>query len=256
MRLLQLDSDGQYGLTADFLPEDKRRYAILSHTWETEEVTFQDVSQKRGHGKPGYKKILFCGQQAKRDKLDHFWVDTCCIDKTSSAELTQAINSMFRWYRDAAVCYVYLTDVSTGSTEQPGSWQRQFERSRWFTRGWTLQELVAPEKVEFYSKEGVYLGDKRSLEPLIRDITNIPANALRCTPLSNFTVSEREAWARNRQTTIEEDMAYCLLGIFDVNMPMIYGEGRLKAQRRLREEIQKAVKGEKKPQIQGRYFQS
>jgi hypothetical protein len=106
-----------------------------------------------------------------------------------------------------------------------------------------MQELVAPKKVDFYSKERSWLGDKRSLEPLIREITGIPANALRGTPLSDFTVAEREAWVRGRQTTHEEDMAYSLLGIFDVYLLPIYGEGRDNAQRRLREEVQKKIKG-------------
>lgn len=113
MRLLQLGDNEGLTLTPD-LTNNIPPYAILSHTWgaDGEEVTFQDVSQNRGHGKPGYEKILFCWQQAKLDGLDHFWVDTCCIDKTSSAELAEATNSMFRWYRDAAECYVYLQDVS------------------------------------------------------------------------------------------------------------------------------------------------
>ncbi|CAG9952144.1 unnamed protein product [Clonostachys rosea f. rosea IK726] len=154
---------------------------------------------------------------------------------------------MFRWYRDAERCYVYLPDVSSATVSSQQQtvmpWKDAFRQSRWFTRGWTLQELIAPTIVEFYSKEGALLGDKRSLEPLIRDITGIPASALRCTPLSDFPVAEREAWVRGRQTTHEEDIVYSLLGIFDVHMPLIYGEGREKAQKRLLEEVQKTVKG-------------
>ncbi|OAQ58796.1 kinesin light chain [Pochonia chlamydosporia 170] len=154
---------------------------------------------------------------------------------------------MFRWYRDAKRCYVYLSDVSDPLTsvrrKSTAQWDDTFRQSRWFTRGWTLQELIAPKTVDFYSKEGAWLGDKQSLEPLIRDITGIPVSVLRGTPLSDFPVSEREAWVRGRLTKCEEDMAYSLLGIFGVHMPLIYGEGRENAQRRLREEVQKAIKG-------------
>ncbi|KAM0810736.1 putative Kinesin light chain [Seiridium cardinale] len=222
---------------------------ILSHTWGPDEVVFADIAKTPGdwQRKPGFDKIKFCTNQARRHGLRHFWVDTCCIDKSNSIELQTAINSMFRWYRDASQCYVYLPDVSCSrASSQPQSvmpWEDAFRTSRWFTRGWTLQELIAPSTVDFHSKEGFWLGNKRTLEPLIRDITNIPAGALRGTPLSDFTIAEREAWVRGRQTTHEEDMAYSLLGIFDVHMPLIYGEGREKAQRRPREEAQKAVVG-------------
>ncbi|KAH7009072.1 P-loop containing nucleoside triphosphate hydrolase protein [Microdochium trichocladiopsis] len=246
MRLLQRDNANNYTLTA---ADNTPPYAILSHTWGADEVVYTDIKARPSEWqqKVGYCKIQFCADQAKRHGLQHFWVDTCCIDKSDGIELQTAINSMFRWYRDAKRCYVYLSDVSYPSTSsQPpgvGSWEAAFRGSRWFTRGWTLQELIAPQTVEFYSKEGVFLGDKRSLEAVIRDVTGIPARALRGTPLSDFTTSEREAWARNRETKYEEDMAYSLLGIFGVHMPLIYGEGREQAQRRLREEVQRSVQG-------------
>lgn len=148
---------------------------------------------------------------------------------------------MFRWYRDAKRCYVYLADVSrtvvSGPRQSTTPWEADFRNSKWFTRGWTLQELIAPKTVDFYSKEGFWLGDKRSLELQICDVTNVPIKPLRGASLSDFTVSEREAWAGNRQTKYEEDMAYSLLGIFDVYMPLIYGEGRENARKRLREEV-------------------
>lgn len=154
---------------------------------------------------------------------------------------------MFRWYRDSRRCYVYLADVSviSASDTEPihTQWEDAFRGSRWFTRGWTLQELVAPKTVDFSTEQGAWLGNKRSLEPMLRAITGIPANALRGTPLSEFTVSEREAWVRNRRTTFEEDMVYALLGIFGVYMLPNYGEGLDNAQRCLREEVQKVVKG-------------
>ena len=156
---------------------------------------------------------------------------------------------MFRWYRNAAKCYVYLADVSrpalgtdSNLPNQP-PWESSFRKSRWFTRGWTLQELVAPALVEFFSKEGERLGNKRSLERHIHEVTGIPVQALRDSPLSDFSVPERMLWAEDRDTTRKEDKAYSLLGIFDVHMPLIYGEGREKAFKRLREEIDRASKG-------------
>jgi len=244
MRLLVYNNDGVFSLMQFF--DDIPPYAILSHTWGPQEVTFGDMINGNGTSKTGFDKIRFCGEQARRDDLQHFWVDTCCIDKTSSAELAEAINSMFRWYRDAAKCYVFLSDVPTVDGEDQSHqlpWESAFRASRWFTRGWTLQELIAPASVEFFSKEGVLLGNKAFLERHICEITGIPAKALRGGYLSNFSVIERMSWSRKRETTRKEDIAYSLLGIFDINMPLIYGEGREKALRRLREEIDKASKG-------------
>ena len=150
---------------------------------------------------------------------------------------------MFRWYRDAAKCYVYFADVLRPAlnmlTASPVSCP-SFRKSRWFSRGWTLQELVAPASVEFFSKESEYLGNKRSLERHIHEVTGIPVKALARQPLSDFSVPERMLWAENRDTTRKEDKAYSLLGIFDVHMPLIYGEGRETAFKRLRDEIHKA----------------
>src|SRR5205807_1598031 len=133
-------------------------YAILSHTWnEGQEVTFQDLMDGTGESKIGYDKIQFCAQQAERDGLRYFWVDTCCIDKSNYTELRKALNSIFRWYQNAVKCYVYLSDVSTAkrkANEVSGfTWEPSFRVSRWFTRGWTLQELLAPSSVEFFSRE-------------------------------------------------------------------------------------------------------
>jgi hypothetical protein len=241
MRLLEVQDTGEFSLTKDILSHHIPRYAILSHTWgpDTEEVNFKDMMDGTAKSKPvGYGKIRFCGDQAKRDKLQYFWIDTCCIDKSSSAELQEAINSMFRWYRDADKCYVYLSDVASQL-----AWESCFRKSRWFTRGWTLQELVAPTSVEFFSKEGKQLGSKSSLEQDIHEVTGIPVRALQGNSLFDFTVSERLSWAEKRDTTREEDKAYSLLGIFDIHMPLIYGEGKENAFKRLREEIDKASKG-------------
>ena len=235
MRLLSRDTSGELSLTEDLF-EDIPPYAILSHTWSkntAEEVIFKDIKKGTWKDKAGYRKLEFCVEQAGRDGLQYFWVDTCCIDRSNKAELDEAINSMFRWYRDSTRCYVYLSDVSI--TDQDDlSWEPAFETSRWFTRGWTLQELLAPASVDFFTQEGVRLGDKRSLEQKVHKTTGIPISALRRTPLSQFSVDERFTWAATRQTTRLEDWAYCLLGIFGVFMPLIYGEGRDYATHRLR----------------------
>ena len=157
-------------------------------------LTYQDLTSGVGKSKSGYEKIKFCGEQATRDGLQYFWVDTCCIDKSSPAELSKAINSMFRWYRNAKKCYVYLADVSTGGYDadvqsHQNTWEAAFKDSRWFTRGWTLQELIAPVVVEFFSQEGKLLGGKSSLEKLIHSITRIPIQALRGNTFLRFQCS-------------------------------------------------------------------
>jgi Heterokaryon incompatibility protein (HET) len=248
MRLLELKAHGEFSLT-EFVGDNIPPYAILSHTWgaDGEEVTFKDLVDHTGKSKAGYTKIQFCGEQAASDGLQYFWIDTCCIDKSSSAELTEAINSMFRWYRGAVKCYVYLSDVSIRDCDKNDhssqfTLESAFQESRWFTRGWTLQELVAPTSVEFFSLEGKRLGDKKSLERQVHEITGIAIQALQGCPLSNFSVIERMSWAAKRKTTRKEDKAYSLLGIFDVHMPLIYGEGK-KAFIRLKEEIDKSSNG-------------
>lgn len=246
MRLLERKTNDEFSLTKDF-SGNIPAYAILSHTWgnDDEEVTFKDMNKGSGKSKDGYKKIRFCGEQAARDGYRYFWVDTCCIDKANNAELSEALNSMYRWYRDAAKCYVYLADVSkydpNATRVSSPSGDEGFRKSRWFTRGWTLQELIAPQSVQFFSLEGELLGDKKSLERQIHETTGITVSALQGTPLSEFSVEERFSWAENRETKKEEDKAYSLLGIFGVFLPLIYGEGRENAFRRLQEEIDKSV---------------
>jgi len=249
MRLLYRSHTAEFSLTKDLVGDDTiPPYAILSHTWEEgQEVTFQDIIDGVGQSKTGYDKIRFCGQQAEHDGLQYFWVDTCCINKLEYGELQEALNSMFRWYQNAVKCYVYLLDVSTAklkaSNEVSGfTWEPSFRVSRWFTRGWTLQELLAPSSVEFFSQERKRLGDKRLLTQQIHKITGIPKSVLQGAPLSQFSVNERLSWIENRQTKLEEDRAYSLLGIFDVNMPSIYGEGMARAFQRLKDEIDKLEK--------------
>lgn len=240
MRLLRLEANGEFSLTND-IANPTTPYAILSHTWgeDNKEVTFKDLKDSSGKTKDGYKKLRFCGQQAARDGLQYFWVDTCCIDKSNSNEISEAINSMFRWYRNAAKCYVYLTDVVTNDRIdlllQP--WEAAFGNSRWFTRGWTLQELIAPTLVEFFCSNGQRLGDKKSLEQQLHEITGIAVPALQGAALSDFNVNERMSWARDRETKRPEDRAYSLLGIFGIHMPLIYGEGMIHALSRLQLEL-------------------
>ncbi|GAB1311808.1 hypothetical protein MFIFM68171_02018 [Madurella fahalii] len=242
MRLLERDDTGEFRLMKD-LPNDAipevPPYAILSHTWGDEEVLFKDLADGTAKNKAGYAKIRFCGDQAWLDGLKYFWVDTCCIDRSDSAELQHALNSMFRWYRSAAKCYVYLADVSTHQQDDGPDWKPVFRQSRWFTRGWTLQELIAPTIVEFFSIEGKCLGDKKSLGQEIHDITGIPLKALYGSPLSDYGVAERMRWIEKRNTKYEEDKAYSLFGIFDVHIPVLYGEGKEKAFDRLQEKIDK-----------------
>lgn len=215
------------------------KYAILSHTWEADEVSLQDMSQPDHDvalsGKAGYEKIKTCCHLAQKDGYDWVWIDTCCIDKTSSSELSEEINSMYQWYKRACVCYAYLADLaaftSDNTANKSGLWE-----SRWFRRGWTLQELIAPEFVEFYAKDWSEIGTKSSLEPWIAEITGINVYVLRGVSPSVFSIFERMTWAKYRETTREEDMAYCLLGIFQINMPLLYGEGK-KAFKRLQYEL-------------------
>jgi hypothetical protein len=246
MRLLERKENGEFSLTKDLI-NNIPQYAILSHTWgeDDEEVTFKDLIIGAGKSKSGYRKIQFCGEQATSDELYHFWMDTCCIDKSNNTELSEAINSMFRWYRNAAKCYVYLSDVSIDGSDNNDqsfewTWEPAFRKSRWFTRGWTLQELIAPASVEFFSAEGKQLGDKTLLEQQIHEITGISVQALRGSALSQFPVDERILWAAKRKTKRKEDEAYCLFGLFDIHMPLIYGEGKDRAFIRLKEEIYKS----------------
>lgn len=321
----------------EFWGSDIPRYAILSHTWEEEELTFQQFTQlprEEISKLKGFKKIERTCQLALHSGIEWAWVDTCCIDKSSSAELTEAINSMFRWYQESGVCYAYLSDLKNdqqrrerewkikddekgapkegpkkksegagkeegqkdkpeggkpkgdtkrreagkwngdsllkGESEKDGDsrsrsrsrpgkdetesragtsdtsgytaenslrWKQRVEKCRWFTRGWTLQELIAPRQLGFYNQDWRFEGEKKELSSELAEITRINKRVLsNAALLSTVPVAQRMSWAANRQTTRAEDMAYCLLGIFGVQIPMLYGEGS-KAFIRLQEEI-------------------
>ncbi|PMD14471.1 HET-domain-containing protein [Hyaloscypha hepaticicola] len=243
-------------------------YAILSHCWGEEEVTFSDINGPDWREKRGAQKIEYGTSQCQKDNISYIWIDTCCIDKSSSTELSEAINSMYRWYEKSWVCYAYLEDVKEDLDdiyENPdedtnndsihgnndsikslnGNVEKSIRKSRWFTRGWTLQELIAPRQIIFFGKNWLFLGEKetysshpeRSLLKLLSNITTIPETVLADpSERTSCSVAKRMSWAARRETTREEDMAYSLLGIFEVNMPLLYGEG-IRAFRRLQEEI-------------------
>lgn len=249
MRLLKRFLRDDFQLVS-FNNDDVPPYAILSHTWtEGQEVTYNELVAGTRKDKSGYDKIRFCGRRAEADSLQYFWVDTCCIDKSTSDELSAAINSMFRWYQRASKCYVYLSDVVVPEEVADAealriTWAEAFRRSRWFTRGWTLQELLAPPCVEFFSKNSKRLGSRISLEQEIYEITKIATEALRGQSLAEFSVEERMSWAAQRTMTWKEDKVYCLLGIFGVFLSLIYGEGEAYATLRLREEIERRQEGQ------------
>ncbi|KAK0613662.1 heterokaryon incompatibility protein-domain-containing protein [Immersiella caudata] len=200
-------------------------YAILSHTWGNQEVTFHEIRDEPPVWKAGYQKIVETCRLARDSAISYAWVDTCCIDKTSSAELSEAINSMFRWYEKAMTCYAFLSDIPPGTTSS------QLTKSRWFSRGWTLQELIAPPCLVFYNSNWEVLATRAQIRDRISDTTGICASYLSDNTkdihrrLSLASIAQRMSWAAQRQTTRTEDLAYCLLGILGINMPLLYGEG-------------------------------
>lgn len=236
------------------------KYAILSHTWGEDEVLYEDFQQPRKThhkfglrpawwGKAAAGKVASSCARALKDGFEYIWIDTCCIDKSSSAELSEAINSMFQWYVQATRCYAYLEDVDLagGDTSGPDGgcgWKNTvLAGSRWFKRGWTLQELIAPPALELYDCCWKSIGTRDEMAPVLEEITGIPRVILRRPQersprrlLSCYSAASKMSWAANRKTTRPEDEAYCLMGLFNVNMPLLYGEGR-KAFLRLQEEI-------------------
>ncbi|KAH6616119.1 heterokaryon incompatibility protein-domain-containing protein [Chaetomium sp. MPI-SDFR-AT-0129] len=237
-------------LVLEYFTSPPEQYAALSHMWTAnQEISFQefhrlqevnhsagDQSTSQLRAKTGYKKILQCCKLAVDEGLQYAWVDTCCIDKTSSAELSESINSMFTWYKYATVCFTYLADVqSTSDTYRPDG-----TASQWYFRGWTLQELVAPLYVNFYNSQWQKLGTKWSLRKEISSITGISELDIILFDPARSSVAQKMSWAAKRITTRVEDMAYCLLGLFGIHMPLLYGEG-IHAFRRLQEELLKAT---------------
>ncbi|KAF5690182.1 beta transducin [Fusarium denticulatum] len=229
----------------EFMDHNVPKYVILSHTWITgQEVTFQDMQNKKGMERSGYTKIRQACALAIENGFGHAWVDTCCIDKTSSAELSEAINSMMTWYERSEICYTYLADVPPDTDiHEPES---SFAKSRWFERGWTLQELIAPSRLIFLYDDWSVMSERDDIVDLITQITGIDqtflsaptSDCLLQSRLHAASIAEKMSWASERKTTRIEDTAYCLLGIFGINMPLLYGEGT-NAFLRLQEEIMK-----------------
>ncbi|KAF2723568.1 hypothetical protein K431DRAFT_243099, partial [Polychaeton citri CBS 116435] len=209
----------------DGLPE----YVILSHRWAgtEDEVSYVDFVKRLARDPPGWKEgtsgwrkiVKFC-ELARNEGYSWAWVDTCCINKRYSGELEEAIRSMFNWYRDAGVCYAYLHDI-TGD-----GWLD----SEWWTRGWTLQELIAPSNVMFYDRDWTRIGSKKdeNWAALIESRFSIPQHISENTTPNSFmqcSIARRMSWAAGRRTRQVEDRAYSLLGIFNISMPLLYGEG-------------------------------
>ena len=220
-------------------------YAILSHTWGEKEQTFQDTQDLRDRGERTGKnprdlareKVRECCILAERHGYKWIWNDTCCIDKTSSTELSEAINSMFLWYSCAEVCFAYLVDVESDC--ELDAEDSSFRTARWHSRGWTLQELIAPFLVLFVSRDWKIIGNKQELAPLLQWITHVEKEVLtREIHFSEVCVARRMLWAAKRSTSRVEDEAYSLMGLFNINMPPIYGEGQ-QAFQRLQREIMK-----------------
>jgi hypothetical protein len=220
----------------EFFGKNIPPYAALSHTWGSEELSYQEwLEPSQSRHKAGYLKIEQACIIARKDGIGYLWCDTVCIDKRSSAELCEAINSMFAWYKGCKVCYAYLSDTSAND-------RKSFLSSRWMRRGWTLQELLAPTTVAFFDRDWQYINSSHALRNDISKATGIPAEYFAAEaggarrPLSSATAAMRMSWVSCRETTRVEDMAYCMLGIFDINLTTIYGEGT-KAFMRLQDEI-------------------
>jgi len=217
---------------------DIPNYAILSHTWGSDEVLYEHVCDGSAHKHEAYSKVISAVRQAASDGFEYIWIDSCCINRSSSAELSEALNSMYTWYQRASVCYALLEDVPEKTS---GDFRARFAGSRWFTRGWTLQELLAPAHIELFGidQTGAWtlLGDRVALQVQISEITSIEVDYLSgLKDVHDASIAKRMSWAAERETKREEDVAYCLLGLFSINMPMLYGEGP-RAFLRLQEEI-------------------
>ncbi|KAF9473423.1 hypothetical protein BDN70DRAFT_843490 [Pholiota conissans] len=215
------------------------KYAILSHTWARSisgEVSYNgwrngslDLTQ------PGFKKLVqFCRAALENHGLSLGWMDTVCIDKSSSSELDESIRSMFKWYQNSSICITYLAETESFS---------DMVKDSWFTRGWTLQELLAPTFIKFYNRAWNQLttskNDKwdNSIQAQIELATSITKTELLTIHLAGVSFSRKMQWAARRRVTRTEDVAYSLMGLFDISMSIAYGEGGQRAFVRLIKEI-------------------
>ncbi|KAK8067423.1 heterokaryon incompatibility protein-domain-containing protein [Apiospora saccharicola] len=220
MRLLNTST-----LRLRWYPEDEPPppYAALSHTWGADEVEYADLQgTENGRSKYGFRKLLGACQEAIRShKLSWLWADTVCIDRSSSAELSEAINSTYRWFQNCNICLAYLDDLCTSG--QP---EDLLVNSRWMRRSWTLIELIAPRNLAFYNADWSLLGTKESLVSTLSRITQIDQAVLaESEALSDVSIGKRMSWAAQRSTRRIEDAAYSLLGLFGISMEIRYGEG-------------------------------
>ncbi|KAI1777389.1 heterokaryon incompatibility protein-domain-containing protein [Hypoxylon cercidicola] len=236
-------------LKLEKIPDSRRvKYAILSHSWDPDsedEVTFQDMQDEAiAKTKSAYAKIEESCKLARKENLDYVWIVTCCIDKSSSVELSEAINSIFKWYEHSTICYAYLADVNDSRSRSLST--EDFTKGRWLSRGWTLQELIAPPRLDFYDSKLTKFASRTDTDTSAKTSAatrideaylNRPTDKQLLDMFSGASIAEYMCWASRRETTREEDIAYCLLGIFVVNMPLLYGEGKQAAFIRLQEEI-------------------
>ncbi|KAH8650128.1 heterokaryon incompatibility protein-domain-containing protein, partial [Xylariales sp. PMI_506] len=245
MKLLRTDSLEVVEFSPDVIP----KYAILSHTWGRQEITWTDLRARTSAGlvhssvkkKEGYAKVCRSADVAARDGYHYIWIDSCCIDKTNHAELQEAINSMYKWYERSDVCYVYFEDFDIDNDLETREVDDELKSCRWFTRGWTLQELVAPRKRKHFDLNWACIDDAVSKIDLARTIeerTGVPQHILgNRQSLASINVASKMRWAAGRRTTRPEDMAYSLFGIFNVNLQTCYGEEGLAAFIRLQDAI-------------------
>ncbi|KAG1728337.1 heterokaryon incompatibility protein-domain-containing protein [Suillus lakei] len=224
--------------TETYLPEQHAKYAVLSHRWlDDGEPTYEEMKTGTATG-PGYEKLKSFCEKAREYEMEFAWADTCCIDKSSSSELDESIRSMFRWYKNSAICIIHLAQ-SEIIEDMMGD--------EWYERGWTLQELLAPNTIKFFNMHWrsmtCHHNDKESPSPILEILTRetgIPCDVLECFTASPTSVDQRMAWAARRKTTRAEDLAYSLMGIFDVSLRIAYGEGGDRTFCRLIEAIMQA----------------
>jgi hypothetical protein len=231
MRLLRIEDESHNGQTPRFSlfepesSEDIPDYAILSHCWRDEEVLFVDMAGdgSNAQAKKGYQKLVASCRVALENDLQYLWCDTCCIDKSSSAELSEAINSMYDYYLRSELCITYLDDIEYISEDKVS-----LGHAKWFTRGWTLQELIAPREIYFYSRNWKFLGTKETLMSQLIEASGVQEVVLlQASQLKNICVSEKMSWAANRTTKRLEDRAYSLLGLFGIRMSTMQVHSRI-----------------------------